>query len=75
MTKRSIRPVRAAARTGARTVGHVLGAEVLGSVEFGVDGLGCPLVAVLGHDSCGAVGAACAALEDGMVPSGTRSSW
>ncbi|MFF4038396.1 carbonic anhydrase [Streptomyces sp. NPDC001816] len=53
-----------------RTAGHVLGAEVLGSIEYGVDVLGCPLVVVLGHDSCGAVGAACAALEDGMAPAG-----
>ncbi|MFG2858741.1 carbonic anhydrase [Streptomyces mirabilis] len=53
-----------------RTAGHVVGAEVLGSIEYGVDVLGCPLVVVLGHDSCGAVGAACAALEDGMAPSG-----
>ncbi|TQS11717.1 carbonic anhydrase [Microbispora hainanensis] len=53
-----------------RTAGHVTGTEVLGSIEYGVDVLDCPLVVVLGHDSCGAVAAACAALEDGMVPSG-----
>ncbi|TDD41964.1 carbonic anhydrase [Nonomuraea terrae] len=53
-----------------RTAGHVMGAEVLGSIEYGVDVLGCPLVVVLGHDSCGAVGAACAALEDGIAPAG-----
>ncbi|WP_330340240.1 carbonic anhydrase [Streptomyces sp. NBC_00557] len=53
-----------------RTAGHVLGPEVLGSIEYGVDILGCPLVVVLGHDSCGAVGAACAALEEGMTPAG-----
>jgi carbonic anhydrase len=53
-----------------RTAGHVMGPEVLGSVEYGVDILHCPLVVILGHDSCGAVGAACAALEDGMSPSG-----
>ncbi len=47
-----------------------MGPEVLGSIEYGVDVLGCPLVVVLGHDSCGAVGAACAALEDGMTPAG-----
>lgn len=51
-----------------RTAGHVTGSEVLGSIEYGVDVLGCPLVVVLGHDSCGAVGAACAALEEGMTP-------
>ncbi|GAB1692923.1 carbonic anhydrase [Krasilnikovia sp. M28-CT-15] len=53
-----------------RTAGHVMGAEVIGSIEYGVDVLDCPLVVVLGHDSCGAVGAACAALEDGMAPAG-----
>ncbi|MFD7341221.1 carbonic anhydrase [Streptomyces violascens] len=53
-----------------RTAGHVMGPEVLGSIEFGVEVLGCPLVVVLGHDSCGAVGAACAALENGMTPAG-----
>ncbi|WP_409474031.1 carbonic anhydrase [Streptomyces sp. HC307] len=57
-------------RVVVRTAGHVMGAEVLGSIEYGVDVLGCPLVVVLGHDSCGAVGAACAALEDGMAPAG-----
>ncbi|WP_433463528.1 carbonic anhydrase [Spirillospora sp. CA-128828] len=53
-----------------RTAGHVMGPEVIGSIEFGVDVLGCPLVVVLGHEACGAVGAACAALEDGMAPAG-----
>ncbi|WP_445282680.1 carbonic anhydrase [Streptomyces sp. DSM 118148] len=53
-----------------RTAGHVMGPEALGSIEFGVDVLGCPLVVVLGHDSCGGVGAACAALETGMTPAG-----
>ncbi|MFI7674163.1 carbonic anhydrase [Actinophytocola sp. NPDC049390] len=53
-----------------RTAGHVVGSEVLGSIEYGVDVLGCPLVVVLGHDSCGAVGAACSVLEHGMVPIG-----
>lgn len=53
-----------------RTAGHVVGAEVLGSVEYGADVLDCPLVVVLGHDACGAVGAACAALDSGTVPAG-----
>ncbi|MFI2207955.1 carbonic anhydrase [Streptomyces sp. NPDC020192] len=53
-----------------RTAGHVMGPEVIGSIEYGVDVLDCPLVVVLGHDSCGAVGAACAALEDGIAPAG-----
>ncbi|MFE9751232.1 carbonic anhydrase [Saccharothrix saharensis] len=53
-----------------RTAGHVVGSEVLGSVEYGVGVLGSPLVVVLGHDACGAVAAACAALDEGAVPSG-----
>ncbi|MEC3992738.1 carbonic anhydrase [Actinacidiphila sp. DG2A-62] len=53
-----------------RTAGHVMGPEVLGSIEYGVDLLNCPLVVVLGHDSCGAVSAACAALDEGLAPAG-----
>jgi carbonic anhydrase len=53
-----------------RNAGHVTGPEVLGSIEYGVDLLGCPLVIVLGHDSCGAVGAACGVLDDGAAPRG-----
>lgn len=53
-----------------RTAGHVVGTEVLGSIEYGVSVLNCPLVVVLGHDSCGAIAAACAALEDGKAPGG-----
>jgi carbonic anhydrase len=41
-----------------RTARHVMGPEVLGSIEYGVGVLGCPLVVVLGHGSCGAVAAA-----------------
>ena len=32
--------------------------------------LDAPLVVVLGHDSCGAVAAACGVLEDGQTPAG-----
>lgn len=53
-----------------RTAGHVAGTEVLGSLEFGVAVLNAPLVVVLGHDSCGAVAAACSALENGQTPGG-----
>ncbi|AXI80803.1 carbonic anhydrase [Peterkaempfera bronchialis] len=49
-----------------RTAGHVLGPEVLGSIEYGVSMLECRLVVVLGHDSCGAVAAARSALVDGL---------
>ncbi|MEV8328638.1 carbonic anhydrase [Kitasatospora sp. NPDC056731] len=53
-----------------RTAGHVTGAEALGSIEYGVSVLECPLVVVLGHDSCGAVGAAMEALDRGRLPGG-----
>src|SRR5579859_4388113 len=53
-----------------RTAGHVMGPEVLGSIEYGVGGLGCPLVVVLGHDACGAVAAARAAVQDGTAAEG-----
>ena len=53
-----------------RTAGHVLGPEVLGSIEYGVSVLGCPLVVVLGHDACGAVAAARAAVDNGDTAQG-----
>ena len=53
-----------------RTVGQVIGPEVLGSIEYGVSVLRCPLVVVLGHDSCGAVGAARKAVEEGVPAEG-----
>lgn len=53
-----------------RTAGHVVGSEVLGSIEYGVSVLGCPLVVVLGHDSCGAIAAAKDAADGGRAPAG-----
>lgn len=53
-----------------RTAGHVVDTTVIGSIEYGVDVLNAPLVIVLGHDSCGAVGAAAEALATGQMPSG-----
>jgi carbonic anhydrase len=53
-----------------RTAGHVAGAEVLGSIEYGVTVLGAPLVVVLGHDSCGAVTEAGEAERGGIAPAG-----
>lgn len=40
-----------------RTAGHVIDSSVLGSIEYAVAILEVPLIVVLGHDSCGAVGA------------------
>ena len=53
-----------------RTAGHVIDTTVLGSIEYGVEVLGAPLVVVLGHDQCGAVTAAAQALADGEMPGG-----
>jgi len=53
-----------------RTAGHVLDTTVIGSIEYGVELLGTPLIVVLGHDSCGAVAAATTALHQGDLPSG-----
>jgi carbonic anhydrase len=50
-----------------RTAGHIVGSEVLASIEYGVSVLGAPLVVVLGHDSCGAIQAAYDAI-DGNPP-------
>ena len=53
-----------------RTAGHVIDSAVLGSIEYAVTVLDVPLVVVLGHDSCGAVQASLAALDEGNVPGG-----
>jgi carbonic anhydrase len=53
-----------------RTAGHVIDWAVLGSIEFAVSVLNVPLIVVLGHESCGAVKATLAALDDGAVPAG-----
>lgn len=53
-----------------RTAGHVMDSAVLGSIEFAVAVLNVPLIVVLGHDSCGAVKATLAALDDGTLPDG-----
>ncbi|AYV45712.1 carbonic anhydrase [Caulobacter flavus] len=41
-----------------RVAGSTVGAEGLGSILYAVEHLGAPLVVVLGHTKCGAVGAA-----------------
>ncbi|MBB5693308.1 carbonic anhydrase [Muricoccus pecuniae] len=41
-----------------RNAGNTVDTAALGSIEYGVGVLGCPLVVVLGHESCGAVAAA-----------------
>ncbi len=41
-----------------RNAGNTIDTAALGSVEYGVGVLGCPLIVVLGHEACGAVVAA-----------------
>ncbi|HEY2502945.1 MAG TPA: carbonic anhydrase [Mycobacterium sp.] len=53
-----------------RTAGQAIDSAVLGSIEFAVTVLDVPLIVVLGHDSCGAVKAALAAIEAGAIPGG-----
>ncbi|EPH41508.1 carbonic anhydrase [Streptomyces aurantiacus] len=48
-----------------RTAGEVLDEAVLGSIQYGVGHLHIPLVVVLGHERCGAVGAAIEQLRTG----------
>lgn len=51
-----------------RTAGHIIGPEVLASIEYGVTVLGSCLVAVVGHDSCGAIQAANDAMAGHPLP-------
>ena len=44
-----------------RVAGNVIGFHEMGSIEYAVHHLKCPLLLVMGHSNCGAVGAA---LED-----------
>ena len=53
-----------------RNAGQVVDPVTLGSLEYGVELLGTPLLVVLGHDSCGAVTAAYNAYDSGETPPG-----
>lgn len=58
----------------ARNAGNMVDTATMGTIEYGADHLGAPLVVVLGHEKCGAVSAACdvvtknAKLEGSMGP-------
>jgi carbonic anhydrase len=43
----------------ARNAGNMVDTATMGTIEYGVEHLGAPLVVVLGHEKCGAVAAAC----------------
>ena len=47
-----------------RNAGNTVDTAALGSIEYGVLELGVPLIMVLGHENCGAVGAAVSIVTD-----------
>jgi len=53
-----------------RVAGNTVDKVSLGSIEYGAEHLGCPLLVVLGHEKCGAVNATCAAVESGGAVEG-----
>lgn len=48
-----------------RNAGNIADEDVLGTIEYGAEHLGSPLIVVLGHERCGAVSAACEVAEKG----------
>ena len=53
-----------------RTAGQVVDPTVLGSIEYAVDILEVPLIVVLVHSNCGAIGATEKAWRTGELPAG-----
>jgi carbonic anhydrase len=47
----------------ARNAGNIADTATMGTIEYGVEHLGVPLVVVMGHERCGAVVAACEVVE------------
>ncbi len=50
-----------------RNAGNLTDTDVLGTLEYGAEHLGVPLIVVMGHQSCGAVGAACDVVANGTT--------
>ncbi len=48
-----------------RNAGNQADDDVMGTIEYGAEHLGSPLILVLGHERCGAVAAACELAEKG----------
>jgi carbonic anhydrase len=48
-----------------RNAGNMADVATLGTIEYGAEHLGSPLIVVLGHERCGAVKAACDVAENG----------
>ncbi len=53
-----------------RNAGQILSPDALASLEYAVLELDVPLIVVLGHEGCGAVGAASAAFGGDTIPEG-----
>lgn len=51
----------------ARVAGNVVDEDMLASMEYACKYIGSKVIMVLGHESCGAVNAACAGLRDGNL--------
>jgi len=51
----------------ARVAGNVINEDMLGSMEYACEHTGSKVVVVLGHESCGAVHAACEGVEAGNM--------
>jgi len=47
----------------ARNAGNMADTATMGTIEYGAEHLGVPLIVVMGHERCGAVAAACAVVE------------
>ncbi len=54
--------------------GNFANDETIASMEYAIAVLGMPLILVLGHDRCGAVGAAIKSLKDGSTLPGRMPS-
>ena len=51
----------------ARVAGNVVNPDILGSLEYACKYAGTKVILILGHTSCGAVGAAWGGVEDGNI--------
>jgi len=57
-----------------RNAGNVIDQDVIGSIEYAVHHLGVNLVVILGHESCGAVGAAMKEEKDSPAIEGIKEA-
>lgn len=55
-----------------RTAGHILDSAVMASLDYALENLNANLLVVMGHQSCGAVGAASEFLDGGELPTGLQ---